>query len=322
MPTARVLSTTAVLAVIAGCAALVVAMARTAPSTPSALVSALPTPASQHLIPATPADTTPTNTTPTNTTPTNTTPTNTGPAPSASATVPTPASSSPTSATAPSAQPPAAPRANPPAPPLTTGQALPLGSGTGAATQVITVVGSSTSATTAVLQAWDRAPGGGWLPHGGSMTAHVGADGLSTQPSESRSATPIGSFTLTQAFGHDADPGTALPYFQTTPADWWISQLGPLYNTHQNCASGCPFAQAAPNEHLYYETPFYDYAVVIDYNTANAGSVSQGAGSAFFLHVTDGNPTAGCVSIPAPDLIATLRWLQPADHPRILIGVG
>ena len=115
------------------------------------------------------------------------------------------------------------------------------------------------------------------------MPAWLGADGMTPHPSEQLSAAPMGSFTLTQAFGHDPIPGTALPYVQTDPADWWISQPGPLYNTMQHCSSGCAFTQGDPNEHLYYETPYYNYAVVIDYNRE---PVRQGAGSAFFLHVT------------------------------------
>jgi L,D-peptidoglycan transpeptidase YkuD (ErfK/YbiS/YcfS/YnhG family) len=203
------------------------------------------------------------------------------------------------------------------------GQALPLRYATGTATRVITVVGRSTRSTTATLQAWTKASGGGWLKYGSAVTAHVGADGLSTQASEYRSATPIGSFTLTQAFGHYANPGTALPYLHTNANDWWISQAGPLYNTHQRCSSGCAFRRGAPNEHLYYETPYYNYAVVIDYNTRNApGGVRQGAGSAFFLHVTDGAATAGCVAIGQSKLISLLRWLRPTAHPRILIGVS
>jgi L,D-peptidoglycan transpeptidase YkuD (ErfK/YbiS/YcfS/YnhG family) len=186
---------------------------------------------------------------------------------------------------------------------------------------VITVVASHSYSTTTQLQAWQKAPGGGWLRHGSAVTAHVGSDGLSGHPSEYTSATPIGSFTLTQAFGRYFDPGTALPYLTTTPADWWISQAGPLYNTHQRCWSNCHFSQGAPNEHLYYETPFYNYAVVIDYNTANTGSVRQGGGSAFFLHVSDGSATAGCVSIPQGTLVSIMRWLSPGAHPRILIGV-
>jgi L,D-peptidoglycan transpeptidase YkuD (ErfK/YbiS/YcfS/YnhG family) len=50
--------------------------------------------------------------------------------------------------------------------------------------------------------------------------------------------------------------------------------------------------------------------------------VRQGAGSAFFLHVTDGAPTAGCVAIPASRLVPLMRWLTPGTHPRILIGLA
>jgi L,D-peptidoglycan transpeptidase YkuD (ErfK/YbiS/YcfS/YnhG family) len=35
-----------------------------------------------------------------------------------------------------------------------------------------------------------------------------------------------------------------------------------------------------------------------------------------------GAPTAGCVSIPADQLVRIMRWLDPAKHPRILIGVS
>ncbi len=203
------------------------------------------------------------------------------------------------------------------------GQSLPVAGSTGSATRILTVTASSSRSTTATLQPWDKAPGGGWLKHGSPILAHVGADGLSSAASESRSATPIGSFTLTQAFGAYADPGTALPYFQTNSADWWISQVGPLYNTHQHCASGCGFTHGAPNEHLAYELPYYRYAVVIDYNTRNApGGVRPGRGSAFFLHVTDGRATAGCVAIAQSRLTPVMRWLTPATHPRILIGVA
>jgi L,D-peptidoglycan transpeptidase YkuD (ErfK/YbiS/YcfS/YnhG family) len=195
---------------------------------------------------------------------------------------------------------------------------LPLAFSTGSATRVITVVAPSTSSTVATLQAYEKS-GSGWRTYGSAITAHVGSNGLSSQTRESLSATPIGSFTLTQAFGRNANPGTALPYTRTTPADWWISQSGPLYNTLQHCSGSCAFTQGDPNEHLYYTTPFYNYAVVIDYNRA---PVTQGAGSAFFLHVTDGAPTAGCVAIPQDNLTALMQWLTPSTHPRILIGVG
>jgi L,D-peptidoglycan transpeptidase YkuD (ErfK/YbiS/YcfS/YnhG family) len=59
--------------------------------------------------------------------------------------------------------------------------------------------------------------------------------------------------------------------------------------------------------------------VVIDYNRF---PVRAGAGSAFFLHVTDGSATAGCVAVPQDTLVTLMRWLTPAAHPRILIGLG
>ena len=154
------------------------------------------------------------------------------------------------------------------------------------------------------------------------MPAWLGAGGIG-RASEQSTRTPTGSYTLTQAFGHDSNPGTSLPYVRTTRADWWISEPGPLYNTRQRCSSGCPFTRGSPNEPLYETMPYYRYAVVIDYNTRNApGGVHAGAGSAFFLHVQVGQPTSGCVAIAQDQLVRLLRWLDPARHPRILLGLG
>ena len=315
MRTARVLATSAVLVAIGGCAAAVVGVAATQPKSHGhERLDPLPT-LTTRALPL--SDLAVTSAAPrTSAAPSSTTP---RPHPSSSSqhAAPTrPSSASParpaprTTATTASAAPKPAP---------VRGGALPLGYSTGTATRVITVVAASTSSTTAQLQAWTKAPGGGWLRYGSAVTAHVGSQGLTTQPSESKSATPIGSFTLTLAFGALSNPGTGLSYFKTTAADWWISQSGPLYNTHQHCSSGCSFTLSAPNEHLRYETPFYNYAVVINYNRF---PVKAGAGSAFFLHVTDGGATAGCVAISQSKLVSLMRWLGPSTHPRILIGVS
>lgn len=90
------------------------------------------------------------------------------------------------------------------------------------------------------------------------------------------------------------------------------------YNTHQTCAPGkCPFNEAA-GEDLGQAGAVYDYAVVIDYNR---WPVHPGAGSAFFLHVTGGRPTAGYVATDRAAVIAILRWLDPGKHPLISLGV-
>jgi L,D-peptidoglycan transpeptidase YkuD (ErfK/YbiS/YcfS/YnhG family) len=195
---------------------------------------------------------------------------------------------------------------------------LPLRDSTGSARQVITVVAPSTSSTTATVQAWNKSANG-WTRVGSAVPAHVGADGLSTQPSETKSATPIGSFTLTQAFGSAANPGTKVPYFRTDASDWWVSDANSdLYNTHYRCSASCPFDTSA-GENLLDAGFVYTYALVIDYNRF---PVHAGAGSAFFLHVTNGEATAGCVSIPEASLVSIMRWLSPSARPRILIGTS
>ena len=327
MPSARVVVTSGVMLAIAVCAALVVGMG--AATMPKAAETVAPLPAASGVPTAAPAPTYPIRPVPTTTAQTFDTS-----LPTAS-----PAARRPPPRTAPSRavthRPPAVPRqqaANPPrpaavAPPAPTarstvvrGQALPLPFSTGSATRVITVVAPSAGSTTATLQAWSLAPGGGWLRYGGALRAHVGTQGLTTAPSESRSATPIGSFGLTQAFGSQPDPGTPLPYFRTDGADWWVSDVNsPLYNQHARCWPGSCSFNTAVSENLYQAGYVYSYAVVIDYNRFPA---RPGAGSAFFLHVTDGGPTAGCVSIPAANLVSLLRWLSPNAYPRILIGVA
>lgn len=208
-------------------------------------------------------------------------------------------------------------RTNSPASPAPD-SSLPLDLPTGAAQQVVTVSARDEHAVTATLQAWDRS-GSGWVRHGPPAVAYLGSAGLSEHPVEGRPVSPMGSFSLTQAFGRLPNPGARLPYFQISPADWWISQAGRFYNTHQFCRTSCPFRQGSPNSQMYKVTPQYDYGVVIDYNRF---PVVPDAGSGFFLHVTRGRPTNGCVSTSRATVVDLLRWLNPAARPRVLIGVG
>jgi L,D-peptidoglycan transpeptidase YkuD (ErfK/YbiS/YcfS/YnhG family) len=60
----------------------------------------------------------------------------------------------------------------------------------------------------------------------------------------------------------------------------------------------------------------YDYGAVIAYNDAR----TPGLGSAIFLHVSRGTPTAGCVALPVDQLLAVLRWLDPSRGPTIVLG--
>jgi L,D-peptidoglycan transpeptidase YkuD (ErfK/YbiS/YcfS/YnhG family) len=196
--------------------------------------------------------------------------------------------------------------------------APPLAGTASAATQhnqVITVQASSSYSTTARVDLWTRLSTGGFRHQWGPITAYIGQNGIGATR-EGLSRTPAGVFGLTQAFGNQPNNGTRLPYFQATRADWWNEvSSSPAYNTHVRQT----YSPGWPSENLYTAGAVYAHAVVIDYNRF---PVRAGAGSGFFLHVTNGHPTAGCVAITASHLTTVMRWLNPVAHPLISMGVG
>jgi L,D-peptidoglycan transpeptidase YkuD (ErfK/YbiS/YcfS/YnhG family) len=181
--------------------------------------------------------------------------------------------------------------------------------------QVLTVQSTSAGATRARIDLWQRNAAGVYLHVWGSATGFVGELGVGTAR-EGIARTPAGVFGLTQAFGNGTNPGTKLPWFEAGPSDWWQGESGtPAYNTHVRQAQ----SPGSQSENLYNAGYVYSRAVVIDYNRFPAVA---GRGSAFFLHVTNGQPTAGCVALSAGQLDQIMRRLDPAQHPVISIGVG
>lgn len=193
----------------------------------------------------------------------------------------------------------------------------PAGAAPATAGVVVTVSVPSAAATRGLLQVWQRQGNGTYRSAYGPTTAWVGSQGVGTTR-EGLGRTPAGVHTLTEAFGTAADPGTGLPYRRVDGNDWWVSDTASAYyNTHRRCAPGsCPFREAA-GERL--AIPAYQHAAVIDHNRS---PVRKGAGSAFFLHVANGKPTADCVAIGVTHLQRVLRLLTPAARPVISIGVG
>ncbi|MFC9894283.1 L,D-transpeptidase [Nocardia sp. NPDC127579] len=188
----------------------------------------------------------------------------------------------------------------------------------GPAGQVLTVHTFGASATIASISAWDRV-GNRWIRALGPYSGFVGADGVGAA-GEGIARTPAGVWGLSQAFGNLPGYGTRLPYRQVTQWDWWVGDSRSLlYNLPFLCPPGlCPFDERA-SERLGAVGRAYDRAVVIDYNRWPA---QPGRGSAFFLHVATGEPTAGCVALPAADLDAVMRWLDPARQPVIAIAAA
>ncbi len=171
--------------------------------------------------------------------------------------------------------------------------------------------------TTATLTTWQRTTDG-WDPVHGPWTAYVGRAGFAP-PGEKREGdgrTPSGTYGFPFLFGVQPDPGVALPYRRITgPTFVWVDDpSSPSYNLLVDTAVQSPGGHGE----AMFQTPAYDYGAVIAYNTDR----TPGLGSAIFLHVSVGAPTAGCVSLPADGLLEVLRWLDPSRAPVIVVGVA
>lgn len=180
-------------------------------------------------------------------------------------------------------------------------------------TQWIVVGVPTPSATTGTLTAYQRT-GQDWKAVLGPTPAKVGELGVGA-PADGVYRTPEGTFGFDQAFGREPNPGTKMPYFQATSQDWWDEDAAsPTYNTHTHG----PNSPSSIAENLYDSGPVYDYAV----NIASNPQRIPGKVAGIFLHVTDGNPTWGCVAIGRDEMRSVLNWLDPAAAPKITIGVG
>jgi L,D-peptidoglycan transpeptidase YkuD (ErfK/YbiS/YcfS/YnhG family) len=180
--------------------------------------------------------------------------------------------------------------------------------------QLVTVVAASYGATRAELTAYRRV-GGQWRRVFGPWLAWIGRDGMAPPGAkrEGDGRTPSGTFGFGFFFGVDADPGVHFRYQRVHPYDVWDDDpSSPLYNEWVDDRYADPGVDPEPMD-----VSAYDYGAVIAYNTAR----TPGLGSAIFLHINIGMPTAGCVTLPEGELLEILRWLNPAASPRIAMGV-
>ena len=189
----------------------------------------------------------------------------------------------------------------------------------GAADQLITVEAARYRTTSAALRLWARGGDGCWRPVSGPWTARVGWNGLADRRREGDGTTPTGGYSIGRTmYGNGRSPGVRYRYRRLVCGDWWNEDpRSPSYNTfqHVRCGTPPPFRTTTPG--LWQERTAYRHFAVIEFNMR---PVVPGRGSGIFLHAKTGSSTNGCVSLPVPQLVATLRWLDPAKRPRIVIG--
>jgi L,D-peptidoglycan transpeptidase YkuD (ErfK/YbiS/YcfS/YnhG family) len=156
---------------------------------------------------------------------------------------------------------------------------------------------------------WDKT----WLGYGGLVQA--------AKRKQDTGTTPAGLFSISQAFGRKANPGTRLPYTKVNNSQWWVEDRNSRYYNQMRNASQGGFAlqTTGPNssEHLYAMGYQYDYVAVINFNRPNP---VIGRGSGIFLHVTTNGPTGGCVATARATMITIMKHLKPGLNPMIIIG--
>ena len=148
-----------------------------------------------------------------------------------------------------------------------------------------------------------------------SCDAVVGKNGPGKQ-SEGDVKTPLGTWTIGEAYGIKEDPGSLLPYTQITDDMYWCAtgSNGTKYNTLLY-KSDDPDNDYSEDEHLIeYDVP-YAYLLNLGYNAAGAPY----AGNAIFLHCWRGpdTPTGGCVGVAEESMLEIRRTVTPGTSVTI-----
>ncbi|MFE7526888.1 L,D-transpeptidase family protein [Kitasatospora sp. NPDC057542] len=170
-------------------------------------------------------------------------------------------------------------------------------------TQVVVASGQDKNTDKNTVTLWTRTPEGRWLA-GETWQGHNGKNGWTTDHNEGDLRSPIGVFSLTDAGGRKADPGSKLPY-----------DKDPSFVVSGTGFFGDQLAGS------------FDYVVAIDYNRVPGNSpldprrpMGSKKGGGIWLHVDHDGPTHGCVSIPEDKMAQLIRTLDPAAHPVIVMG--
>ncbi|MFH9071286.1 L,D-transpeptidase family protein [Streptomyces alboflavus] len=135
-----------------------------------------------------------------------------------------------------------------------------------------------------------------------SWPAHNGKKGWTPDHRENDKRSPVGVFTLHDAGGVLADPGSRLPY--TESAAFQAPHYWPKTHWHD-----------------------FDHVIAIDYNRVkgtppNDPTRPQGQrkGGSIWLHMDHGSGTSGCVSLSKSGMRYLLRTLDPKLRPVVVMG--
>ncbi|MFD8808751.1 L,D-transpeptidase family protein [Streptomyces sp. NPDC059597] len=166
--------------------------------------------------------------------------------------------------------------------------------------QVVAVYGDGKDSADSTVALYEKT-GSAWKQQR-TWSAHNGRKGWTTDHHEGDKRSPVGVFTLSDAGGVLASPGTKLPYTRSA-------------------------AFQAPH---YWKKSYwhdFDYVIAIDYNRVKGTPPNdptrpegQTKGGSIWLHMDHGSGTSACVSQPKADMEYLLRTLDPKQHPVVVMG--
>jgi L,D-peptidoglycan transpeptidase YkuD (ErfK/YbiS/YcfS/YnhG family) len=137
-----------------------------------------------------------------------------------------------------------------------------------------------------------------------SWPAHNALKGWTDHHSADDLRSPVGVYSLTDAGGLLADPGSKLPYHRSS------GFVSPGIGFEGESLAGS-----------------FDYVVAINYNRKPGTSpldwtrpLGPRAGGGIWFHVDHGGPTHGCVSLGEDAMKELLRALDPVRHPVVVMG--
>lgn len=152
---------------------------------------------------------------------------------------------------------------------------------------------------------------------------YVGMDGITDSPSESKSATPKGTFSLGFAMS-DKQLNTKLDFVKITKNMVWVDDTSSkYYNTLQQGSTKTSNWKSAENTYANFTSlNFYDACILIEHNGDGYTKGTAGKGSAMFIAGKEkGISTSyGDINISKEDMTTLLSLLDESKNPHIVIG--
>ncbi|MFF0293392.1 L,D-transpeptidase family protein [Kitasatospora sp. NPDC004614] len=169
--------------------------------------------------------------------------------------------------------------------------------------QLVVASGKGKDSSDNTVTLWTRGDDGGWQA-GESWPAHNALKGWTTNHRSGDLHSPIGLYSLSDAGGRKANPGSKMPYDENAK----FVMPGRGFNNEPLAGS-------------------FDYVVAINYNRVVGASPLDGRfpegaakGGGIWLHLDHGGPTHGCISLTEDHMVDLLKALDPAMHPMIAMG--